>query len=99
MKTNKNNIFRKWMTIAIICLFAGVSVLPSISSFKPVSGEGSFSTTLYVGGTGPGNYTSIQSAINDATSGDTVFVYSGTYYENIVIDVSINLIGENKRIW
>jgi parallel beta-helix repeat protein len=96
MKTNKNNIFRKWMIIAIICLFAGVSVLPSISSFKPVFGEGSFSTTLYVGGTGPGNYTSIQSAINDATSGDTVFVYSGTYYENIVIDVSINLIGENR---
>ncbi|MDP3149936.1 MAG: FISUMP domain-containing protein [Ignavibacteria bacterium] len=32
---------------------------------------------------GLGNFTSIQSAINTAGSGDTIVVYSGTYYENI----------------
>jgi len=54
--------------------------------------------TLYVGGSGPGNYTRIQDAINDATDGDTVFVYddSSPYFENIIIDKSINLIGEQK---
>jgi hypothetical protein len=54
---------------------------------------------LYVGGSGPGNYTSIQVAINDADPGDTVFVYddSSPYYENIQIGKSINLIGENKE--
>ena len=52
---------------------------------------------LYVGGSGPNNYTSIQDAINDAKDGDTVFVYNGTYHENIVINKSINLIGENKE--
>jgi len=53
--------------------------------------------TLYVGGSGPNNYTSIQDAINDANDGDTVFVYNGTYREKIVIDKSIKLIGESKK--
>jgi len=54
--------------------------------------------TLYVGGSGPGNYTSIQGAIDDAEDGDTVFVYddSSPYYENVVVDESINLVGEDK---
>jgi len=52
---------------------------------------------LYVGGSGPGNYTSIQDAIDSATSGDTIYVYSGTYYEQITIDKTIILQGENKQ--
>jgi hypothetical protein len=52
--------------------------------------------TLYVGGSGPGNYSRIQDAIDNASDGDTVFVYSGIYYENIVVDKSIDLIGENR---
>ena len=56
------------------------------------------STTLYVGGSGPNNYTKIQDAINDASDGDTVFVYNDSipYYEHIIINKSINLIGEDK---
>ena len=55
--------------------------------------------TLYVGGSGPNNYTSIQEAIDDASNGDTVFVYddSSPYYENLVIEKSIYLIGEAKE--
>ncbi len=51
---------------------------------------------LYVGGTGPNNYTLIQSAIDDASEGDTVYVYEGTYYEHIYINTTISLIGKNK---
>ena len=53
--------------------------------------------TLYVGGSGPNNYTSIQDAINDASDGDTIFVYNGTYRENVVIDKSITLLGEDRN--
>ena len=54
---------------------------------------------LYVGGSGPGNYTSIQDAINDSNSGDTVFVFddSSPYYENVIVDKSISLIGEDRN--
>ena len=55
--------------------------------------------TLYVGGSGPNNYTRIQDAIDNASDGDTVFVFndSSPYYEHLSIETSINLIGENKK--
>ncbi len=55
--------------------------------------------TLFVGGSGPGNYTKIQDAINNASHGDTVFVYddSAPYYESLKINVSIQLVGENRN--
>ena len=58
--------------------FVGVSNTAEKSS--PASFDGN---TLYVGGLGPGNYTTIQAAIDDASDGDTVFVYddSSPYYE------------------
>lgn len=57
-------------------------------------------TTLYVGGTGEGNYTSIQSAINNISNEGTVFVYNGDYFENIsikLINKTLNLVGESKE--
>jgi len=53
--------------------------------------------TLYVGGSGPNNYTRIQDAIDNASDLDTIFVFSGTYYENLIIDKSINLLGEDRE--
>jgi len=45
----------------------------------------------------PEDFASIQAAINNATSGDTIFVNQDIYYENIVVNKSISLIGENKN--
>ena len=55
--------------------------------------------TLYVGGSGEGNYTSIQDAIDNSSDGDTVFVYddSSPYYENVMVSKSIYLVGENRN--
>ncbi len=56
------------------------------------------SKILFVGGGGPGNYSKIQDAIDDAKDGDTVFVFddSSPYYENIIVKKSITIQGENK---
>ena len=53
---------------------------------------------LYVGGGGPGNYTTIQSAVNAAINGDTIYVYAGMYNENIIVDKTITLIGEDRNV-
>lgn len=55
--------------------------------------------TLYVGGSGTGNYTLIQDALDNASDGDTIYVYndSSPYQENILITQSILLQGENKE--
>jgi parallel beta-helix repeat protein len=53
---------------------------------------------LYVGGSGPENYSRIQDAINASSEGDTVFVYddSSPYQENLIVDKAIILRGEDK---
>lgn len=52
--------------------------------------------TLFVGGIGSGNFSTINDAIDAANDNDTIYVYSGNYYECLRIRKSITLIGENK---
>jgi len=42
------------------------------------------------------NFSKIQDAINASSNGDTIFVYNGTYYENIIINKSVRLLGEHN---
>jgi nitrous oxidase accessory protein len=42
-------------------------------------------------------YSSIQGAVDNATEGSTVYVSSGEYSENLAINKSINLVGENRK--
>ncbi len=59
--------------------------------------EGTIKNIVYVGGNQPGTYTTIQSAIDNASEGDTIFVFNGTYYENVIVNKTINIVGENKE--
>ncbi len=94
-----NNI-RKGLAVAVIILFVSISVIPSTGRILEKSYTASFDGNIfYVGGSGPGNYTKIQDAIDNASDGDTVFVYddSSPYYESIKINKRINLVGKDKN--
>jgi parallel beta-helix repeat protein len=88
------------LVIGIIFLLIGASVVSSnslnIYKSQILSYEGK---TLYVGGSGPGNYTRIRDAVDDANDGDTVFVYddSSPYLTGASINKSIDVIGEDKN--
>jgi len=75
--------------LSIVMLFNIILILTDITI--QVSGN-----VVNVGGVGPGNYSTIQAGINAANPGDTVFVYSGTYVENVAISKRINLEGEDR---
>jgi len=91
---------KKLLAVGVIVLFLSVSVIPSTGTtdVKQITIPATSGNTLYVGGNGTGNYTKIQDAIDNSSDGDTVYVYddSSPYYENVVVDKSINLIGEDR---
>ena len=88
------------ITILIIVIVFGMPIssslhIDSIKTDNPITSD----NTFYVGGSGSNNYTKIQEAINDSSDGDTVFVFddSSPYFENIIINKSINLLGEKRH--
>ena len=114
----ENRSFRKSLAVGVIVLFLGVSVIPSVVGDNP-----SFVKTIYVDddaeppydGTQEHPYRHIQDAVDNASMGDTIFVYSGYYKETLITYVAsigeyksnIKILGENKyttqlesfRIW
>ena len=73
-----------------VLLFSGVNlVINNTSGETPLGGS-----TLYVGPTS--TYKSIQSAIENASSGDIIIVANGTYNESVLINkANINLTGNS----
>ncbi|MEM3700164.1 MAG: NosD domain-containing protein [Candidatus Bathyarchaeia archaeon] len=74
----------------VLCL-----LFMSLTSNYKASLRANSTRTLIVGNE-PDDFKTIQDAINNASSGDIIFVRNGTYIENIVITKSITLIGENS---
>jgi parallel beta-helix repeat protein len=91
---------KKCLAIGIILLFIGTTIIPSnAQKIQKPSLPASRGNTLYVGGSGPGNFSTIQSALNVTHNGNTVFVYddSSPYIEHLWINTSIRLLGENAE--
>ena len=95
----RNNPIKKVLVVAVILLFFSVSVIPSTgtTNVKQITLPTAKGDTLYVGGSGEGNYSKIQDAIDNSSNGDTVYVYNGIYYEFILINKQITLRGEDKN--
>ena len=80
----KNKIVGIFIVLLLIA-----SALPLVSGYNTVSLK-----TIVV----PDDYPTIQDAIDNSKKYDTIYVRNGTYYENIIIDKSIKIIGEDKDI-
>ena len=94
---DKYPLLRKGLAVGIILLFVGTCIIPSTGQdIEKPSITTSRGNWLYVGGSGPGNYSTIQSALNNASDEDTIYIYNGIYYENILVNKKISLIGENN---
>ena len=85
-------LFKKNISIFLIIIF----LLTTININNKVESNQIKSNILYVGGDGSGNYSKIQDAINDSKDGDQIYVYKGIYYENLIVDKSIIITGEEK---
>jgi parallel beta-helix repeat protein len=75
-----------------------IALLVALSSFFTILTtlpQDAGATIHYVGGTGPGNHTTILSAILNANPGETVFVHSGTYGEEFEVSKPLNIVGED----
>jgi parallel beta-helix repeat protein len=79
---------KKAITILFLIVYL-LSVLPLINHQISVKA----SQTTWVVDASLGD--TIQEAINNASSGATIFVRSGTYHENVAINKSVSLVGEN----
>jgi parallel beta-helix repeat protein len=70
-----------------------LSLVPKSGSIKMRSADLNLGTIIV-----PDNYTTIQDAIDAADPGDTIYARNGTYYENLFINKTISLVGENPEI-
>lgn len=68
---------KRLLSIGVILLFIGMT----ISSSSTVIEQTSSRDVITVDDEGDGDYTTIKEALDNANPGDTIEVYSGTYYE------------------
>jgi len=78
------------IVLALVLAISFVTVQPPGTASTP--------TVRYVGGSGPGNYSSIQAAVEDADAGDHLYLYTGLYQENVIVDKQLTIRGEEGAV-
>jgi len=81
---------RQMLTITVLVLLT--FILLCLLSTDVAKG-----TTIIVDDDGGQDYTSIQDAIDNATQGDTIRVWDGTYHEHILVDETVSLVGNGSE--
>jgi len=71
--------------ITSVLIVAALSI-----TFATADGPGS---TIHVYADGSGDYPTIQSAIENASDGDTIIVGDGIYHENLIVNKSVSIVG------
>jgi parallel beta-helix repeat protein len=81
----------------MFCLLTACCMVVPVSAISIPREYTCSGTWLYVGGSGPGNYTTIQDALNESVKGDTIFIYDdvGPYDEILFVNTSVTMLGEN----
>lgn len=81
-------LFRGTVSALVLALLV-VSIFTLSFNVQPVTTE---PTVIVV----PDNYPTIQGAINAANIDDTIYVRNGAYYEHVIINKTLSLIGEDR---
>ncbi len=108
----EKQLVKKFLVAGVIILFIGAGVIPSVGSLvlehNRYGKGGSYSVNLNDGSIifvdddqdadwyDHTHVRTIREGIINASDHWTVFVYNGTYYENLLINKSLRLIGENN---
>ena len=81
------------LSIILILVLTGLpsTTFPRLGGICPLGR--SKGDTFVVNASGGGDYTSIQWAVDNASNGDTINIEPGTYFERVLINKSIRLIG------
>lgn len=88
------NVSKNILVFIITGFFIGSGLISGFAN--PCKNQMMKSDTLIVDDDGDAMFTEIWDAINHSHNGDTIYVCCGTYREHIVIDKSIQLVGESR---
>lgn len=91
-------MIKKILVVKLIVLLSVISLSGCIMTNDEQTNDDIFTDALFVSISGDQNFTSIQDAIDAASNNTTIYVFSGTYEETLIINKRINLMGENPEI-
>ena len=94
-------MFDKHSNKGIISLYIIITLITvgfiGLISFDITVEEGqALPQTLIVDPKGGGDYTKIQYALDNASAGDTIRIYAGTYNESLIITKGLTMIGNSS---
>ena len=82
--------------ITSIVLMITIVLYLLLVNFTPILSEELKNNTLFVDDDGNSDYITIKDAINDASDGDSIYVYSGIYEGYFIINKSLKITAEDK---